>query len=129
MRGNIVMMLGRRLICILAALAMAGAVSACGGTGSVQAGPGLNCANYALHGAGRYHNEESVQVTVSNPAGHAAAYAVDVTLTGSATASSTLVTIDGSVPSHSSGQLSRKVLTAGPVQRCQVTRITAAGGS
>lgn len=119
----------RLMICVLAGLAMAGAVSACGGSGSVQAGPGLNCANYALHGAGRYHNEESVQVTVSNSADHAATYAVGVTLTGSAQASSTLVTIDGSVPSHSSGQLSRKVLTAGPVQRCQVTRITRAVGS
>lgn len=123
------MLRGRRLIFVLAAFGVTGALSACAGSASVQAGPGLNCANYTLHGSGRYHNEESVQVTVSNSADHAAVYAVDVTLTGPGKAPSTLVTIDGSVPSHSSGQLSRKVLTAGPVQRCQVTRITSQGGS
>lgn len=121
--------LARVLAAVLAGVVAGVVVSACSGSGTVQAGPGLSCANYALHGAGRYHNEESLQVTVSNPAAHPAFYAVDVTLTGPGKASSTVVTVDGSVASHTSGQLARKVLTAGPVQRCQVTRITSQGGS
>ena len=119
---------GYSLVSALLAVAAASLLSACGSSGPASASQGLSCTNYALHGTGQYHNEESVRVEVSNSTGHAAMYAVDVTLTGSrdgnASASSTVVTISGAVASHASGLLGRKVLTAGPIQRCRVTRIT-----
>lgn len=113
-------------------LGAACALSACGSP-SVPASPGVSCANYVLHGAGQYHNEESVRVRVSNSAAHALSYQVVVTLTGRrngpGTAATAQITISGSVAPRSSGELARKVLTAGPVERCQLTRVTSQGGS
>jgi ABC-type glycerol-3-phosphate transport system substrate-binding protein len=124
---------GKGLACVLIALAAVSGLSACGSSGPASASSGLSCSNYALHGTGQYHNEESVRVQVSNSTAHAALYAVDVTLTGSsggqAKSFSTLVTVSGAVASHQSGLLGRKVLTTGPVQRCRVTRITSQSGS
>lgn len=122
------MMRGYCLARGLVAVAAMGVLSACGSSGPVSASPGLSCSNYALHGTGLYHNEESVRVEVSNSTGHATRYAIDVTLTGSGAGTArppaTLVTVSGAVASHASGLLGRKVLTTGPIQRCRVTRIT-----
>jgi hypothetical protein len=116
------------LASVLAAVAAACTLSACGSSGPASASPGLTCSNYALHGTGNYRNEESVRVEVSNSTAHAAMYAIDVALTGSrdgaAKGSSTLVTVSGAVAPHASGLLGRKVLTAGPIQRCRVTHIS-----
>jgi hypothetical protein len=124
---------GYRLAAVLAGAALAATVSACGGTGQVASGPGVSCANYALHGTGRYHNELSVQATVANSTAHPARYAVDVALTvarsGSASTSAATVTIHGSVPPRTSAELSRKVLTAGAVQRCRIAHVARLGGS
>jgi hypothetical protein len=124
---------GCRLAAFLAALTLAGALSSCGGSDTAQSAPGLSCTNYALHGTGKYHDEVSVSVKVSNSTTHLARYAIDVALTashdGPGDAPSTHVTIHGSVASHASTELSRKVLTAGPVQRCRVTRTTRLSGS
>ena len=115
-----------RLVSLLVAVALVGALSACGGS-ALPAGS-ASCTNYALHGAGKYHNEVSVRVEVSNSTAHPARYAVDVALTAGrgapADAASTHVTIHGSVAAHASAELGRKVLTADPDQRCRVIRIT-----
>jgi hypothetical protein len=117
-----------RLVSLLVAVALAGALSACGGSASALPAGSVSCTNYALHGAGKYHNEVSVRVEVSNSTAHPARYAVDVALTAGrgapADAASAHVTIRGSVASHASAELGRKVLTAGPDQRCRVIRIT-----
>ena len=129
MRENIAVSRGYRPVSLLVAVTLAGALSACGGSSSVRSSPGVTCTNYALYGAGSYHNEVSVRVEVSNSTAHPARYAIAVELTtsshgGSGGASSARVTIRGSVPSHASAELGRKVLTAGPVQRCRAARIT-----
>lgn len=117
----------------LAAVALAGALSACGSSHSAQSGPGLSCSNYPLHGTGAYHNEASIRVEVSNSTAHPARYAIDVDLTashdGPGDASSTHVTIYGSVAPHASGELGRKVLTADPIRRCRIIRMTRQGRS
>jgi hypothetical protein len=119
---------GYALVGSLVAVALAGALSACGGSTSVQSSPGASCSNYPLHGAGSYHNEASIHVEVSNATAYPARYAIDVTLTaahdGPGGASAVHVTIHGSLGSHASGELGRKVLTADLIQRCQVTGIT-----
>jgi hypothetical protein len=133
MREAIAVLRGYRLAALLAAVTVAGALSSCGGSDSAQSAPGLSCTNYALHGTGKYHDEVSVSVKVSNSTTHLARYAIDVALTashdGPGDAPSTHVIIHGSVASHASTELSRKVLTADPVQRCRVTRTTRLSGS
>jgi hypothetical protein len=128
MRERIAVLRDHRLVSLLAAVALAGALSSCGSSNSAQSAPGLSCINYALHGAGKYHNEVSVRVKVSNSTTHLARYVVEVALTashdGPGDAPSTHVTIHGSVASHTSAELGRKVLTADAVRRCRVTRIT-----
>jgi hypothetical protein len=129
MRDPIAVLRGWRLAGLLAAVTLAGALSSCGSSDSAQSAPGLSCTNYALHGAGKYHNELSVRVEVSNSTTQLARYAIGVALTGSGGAPATNVTINGSVASHRSAELSRKVLTADTVQRCRVTRTTRLSGS
>jgi hypothetical protein len=134
MSVNIAVWRGYRPVCLVVAVTLAGTLSACGGSSSVQSSPGVTCTNYVLHGTGSYHNEVSVRVEVSNSTAHPARYAIDVELTtsshdGPGGASSSRVTIRGSVPSHASAELGRKVLTAGPVQRCRAPRITPLSGS
>jgi hypothetical protein len=128
MREKIVVLRGYRPASLLVAVTLASALSACGSSSSVLSGPGISCANYALQGTGRYHNETSVRVQVSNSTTHSARYAVEVILTashdGPGAAPATHVTIHGSIASHASAELSRKVLTAHAVRRCRVTRIT-----
>ena len=132
MREKIVMLRGYGLMSGLVAVFLISALSGCGGSASVQSSPGLSCSNYPLHGAGKYHNEASVRVEVSNSTAAPARYAIDVILTaaanGSAVTPSTLVTIHGSLASHASGQLSRKLLTTDAIQRCRVTHITQQSG-
>lgn len=133
MRGAIAVLRGHRLAALLAAVTVAGALSSCGNSDAAQSAPGLSCTNYALHGTGKYHDEVSVSVKVSNSTTHVASYAIDVALTashgGPGDPPATHVTIHGSVASHASAELSRKVLTAGPVQRCRLTRTTRLSGS
>jgi hypothetical protein len=128
MREKNAVLRGYGLVGCLAAVTLAGTLSACGGAAPVQSSPGASCSNYPLHGAGSYHNEASIRVEVSNATAHPARYAIDVTLTAaknaSGGASSMHVTIHGSLGSHASGELGRKVLTADLIQRCQVTSIT-----
>lgn len=134
MRERIAVLHGYRLTSSLVALILAGALSACGSSTSVQASPGVSCSNFPLNGTGKYHNEESVRVEVSNSTAHSARYAIDVDLTashdGPGDAPTTMVvTIHGSLASHASGELGRKLLTGDPIQRCRVTRITQQNGS
>jgi hypothetical protein len=129
MREKNAVLRGYGLVGCLAAVTLAGTLSACGGgPAPVQSSPGASCSNYPLHGAGSYHNEASIHVEVSNATSHPARYAIDVTLTAAKDASgaapSMHVTIHGSLGSHASGELGRKVLTADLIQRCQVTSIT-----
>jgi hypothetical protein len=125
------MLRGYRLVCSLVAVTLAGALSACGGSTSVQSSPGVTCSNYPLHGAGKYHNEASIRVEVSNSTAYPAHYAIDVDLTagqdGPGDAPATNVTIRGSLASHASGELDRKVLTGDPIQRCRIIRILRSG--
>lgn len=123
---------GNRLAGLLIAVSAATSLSACGGS-AVKSSPGVSCSNYALSGNGQYRNEASVRVQVSNSTTRAARYAVDVAITtshsGAGGAPSAHVTIEGSVAPHASAELGRKVLTAYPVQRCRLTRITRLSGS
>ena len=125
------MLLGYRLTPLLLAVMLAGVLSACGSSDSVVSGQGIRCGNYALQGSGKFRNEVSVRVKVSNPTAHPARYAVDVALTWGhdehGDAAAARVTIHGSVASHASAELARKVLTARPIRRCRVTRITRLG--
>ena len=117
-----------RLARALAAVILVSAATACGGgsPGSTSAAS-VSCANYAIHGAGEYHDEVWVRVSVRNTASAAGHYLIDVHLTGSDPAGATpdtQVTITGLVPAGSSAVLSRKVLATSQVQHCQVTRLT-----
>ena len=133
MRDPIAVLLGYRLTPLLVAVALASALSACGSSDSVVSGQGIRCGNYALQGSGKFRNEVSVQVEVRNPTAHPARYAVDVALTQShgehGDAAAMHVTIHGSVASHASAELARKVLTARAIRRCRVTRTTRLGRS
>ena len=108
---------------------LAGALSGCGGSNAVRSDPGSSCVNNALSGSGQYRNEVSVRVDVSNPATHRALYSVRLDLTTSGSAPPVQLTITGSVASHASATLARKVLTTGPVQACHVDRIVRLGPS
>jgi hypothetical protein len=133
MRKGIAVLLGYRLTPLLVAVALASVLSACGSSNSVVSGQGIRCGNYALQGSGKFRNEVSVRVKVSNPTAHPARYAVDVALAGShgehGDAAAINVTIHGSVASHASAELARKVLTARAIRRCRVTRVTRLGRS
>jgi len=129
MRETIAVLRGYGLVSALVAVTLVGVLSACGGgSTSVQSSAGVSCSNYPLHGTGKYRNEETIRVDVNNSTAYPARYAIDVDLTagqdGPAGASATYVTIRGSLASHASGELGRKVLTEGAIQRCRVTRIT-----
>lgn len=127
------MLLGYRLTPLLVAVTLASVLSACGSSNSVVSGQGIRCSNYALQSSGKFRNEVSVRVKVSNSTAHPARYAIDVALAGSqgehGDAAATRVTIHGSVASHASAELSRKVLTARAIRRCRVTRTTRLGRS
>jgi hypothetical protein len=130
----IVMPRAYRMAGLLVAAGLAGTLSACGGgSDAAQSAPGLSCVNYALQGSGAYHNEVSVKVNVRNATTHRARYVVRVDLTSSggqpASGPSGHVTINGSVASHASAVLARKVLTADRVQSCRVSRIIRLGRS
>jgi hypothetical protein len=129
MKERIAVLRGYGLAACLVAVILASALTACGGgSTSVQSSAGVSCSNYPLHGTGKYRNEETIRVEVSNSAAYPVRYAIDVDLTtgqgGPSDASVTYATIRGSLASHASGELGRKVLTVDPIQRCQVTRIT-----
>jgi hypothetical protein len=116
---------------LVAVAALAGTVTACGHSAGAPARSGVagvSCTNYALHGNGRYHDEVSVSVQVDNSTARRARYAIRVELSAShprpAGAPATEITIDGSVASRASGELGHKVLTAGPVRQCRVTRVS-----
>jgi hypothetical protein len=106
---------------------LAAALSGCGGSNAVRSDPGSSCVNNAVSGSGQYRNEVSVRVTVSNPAMHPALLSVRMDLAASGSAPPVQVTIAGSVASHASAVLARKVLTVGPVQTCHVVRIVRLG--
>lgn len=134
MRGMIAVLRGYRAAGVLVAVSMAGALGACGGgSNAAQSAPGLSCTNYALQGSGRYHNEVSVRVNVTNSTTHRARFAVRVDLTTSGappgSAPSVPVTINGSVASRASAVLARKVLTTDRVQGCRVARIIRLAGT
>lgn len=108
---------------------LAGALSGCGSSAGVRSDPGSSCVNIAVSGSGQYRNEVSVKVNVSNPATQRAFYSVRMDLTTSGSAPPAQLTITGSVPSHGSAVLARKMLTTGPVQACHVDRIVRLGPS
>jgi len=117
-----------RLASPLAAVILVGAATACGGgSASTTSASSVSCANYALHGTGKYRDEVLVRVSVSNTTSAGGHYVIDVDLTGSdppGAAPDTHVTITGLVPAGSSAVLSRKVLATSQVQHCQITRLT-----
>jgi hypothetical protein len=125
-------MLRQRRTGLLLAVVLAGAVSGCGHSGSAAAGKsgvsGVSCTSYALAASGKYRDEVSVKVQVSNTATRAARYAIDVEVESSspkaASDPSAQVTVSGSVAPRSSAELGHKVLTSGPVKRCRVTQVT-----
>lgn len=114
---------------LLVMVGLAAALSGCGGSNTVRSDPGSTCVNNAISGSGQYSNEVSVRVTVSNPAMHPARYSVRMDLTTGGSAPPVVFTITGSIGSHASSVLGRKVLTAGPVQACHVDRIVRLGQS
>jgi hypothetical protein len=117
----------RRAAIALVVIALAGGLSACSsGPDVAQSAPGLNCVNYALQGSGQYHNEVAVKVSVTNPTTQTASYTVRVGLTASSDPSDS-VTLTGSVASHRSAVLARRVLTTDRVQACRVDRIVRLG--
>jgi hypothetical protein len=120
---------GWRTASLLVVIGLAAVLSGCGGSNGVKADPGSSCANIAVSGSGQYRNEVSVKVNVSNPAAHPALYSVRMDLTTSGSAPPAQLTITGSVPSHGSAVLARKMLTTGPVQVCHVDRIVRLGPS
>jgi hypothetical protein len=124
---------GYRMVRFLVIAALAGALSACGGSDAAQSAPGLSCVNYTLHGAGAYRNEVSVRVDVRNSTTHRARFVLRVDLTTGdgqpASGTSRHVTINGSVAPGASAVLARKVLTADRVQGCRVSRIIRLGRS
>jgi hypothetical protein len=122
---------GYRPVVLLATVALAGTVTACGHSAAAPTSSGVagvSCTNYALHGNGRYHDEVSVSVQANNSTARSARFAVEVQLSVShpspADVTATEVTVHGSVASRSSVELGRKVLTSGPVKRCRVTRVS-----
>jgi hypothetical protein len=112
----------------LAAVVLAGGVSACSHSTAATSASGVSCTNYAIHASGRYHDEVWVRVTISNPTTKPARYAIDVDLSvrksqpGPAPAMH--VTINGLVAANTSAALGRKVLATDVVQRCRVTRLS-----
>lgn len=119
-----------RKIAVVIFVSAVSAVTACsgGGSGSTTSAPAVTCANYAIHGSGKYTDEVLVRVSVSNTTSQPANYTVGVGLTladpaGSA-APVTKVTITGLVAAKSSSELSRKVLTVSQVQHCQITGLS-----
>jgi len=123
---------GYRPAGLLAAVTLAGAMSACGP--STPAAPasggvaGVSCTSYALHANGTYHDEVSVRVKVNNSTSRTARYAINVEMSAShprpGDVTSTEVTIDGSVAAHTSVELGHKVLTSDPVKQCRITKVS-----
>jgi hypothetical protein len=117
-----------RLAGLLAAVILVATATACGGgSASTTSAPSVSCANYALHGTGKYHDEVWVRVSVSNTTSAAGNYVIDVNLTRpdpAGATSDTHVTITGLVPAGASAVLSRKVLATSQVQHCQITKLT-----
>jgi hypothetical protein len=114
---------------LLVMVGLAGVLTGCGGSSGVRSDAGSNCVHNAISGSGQYRNEVSVRVNVSNPAAHRAFYSVRMDLTTSGSAPPVQLTITGSVASHASAVLARKMLTTGPVQTCHVDRIVRIGQS
>lgn len=115
-----------RLARMLAVCVLAGAASGCGSSSQPTSAPGVSCTNYPIHASGKYRDEVAVQVAVSNATSSPARFVVTVDLASSKApgdGTATQVTIYGLVASHSSAELSRKVLTTGPVQRCRITKL------
>lgn len=121
---------GYRWTGLLAAVTLAGALGACGDSTSAAGSSrvlGVSCTSYALHANGKYHDEVSVLVKVSNSTTRTVRYAIDVEMSVShpnaKDAPARKMTIDGSVASHTSAELGHKVLMPDPVKQCRVTRV------
>jgi hypothetical protein len=114
------------LATLLSAAALTGALTACGGPASSTSASSVSCTNFAIHGTGKYQDEVQVRVSVSNTTPQPVTYTVDVDLTMADPAGSGTpamhVTVSGLVAAKSSADLSRKVLSIGKVQHCQITR-------
>jgi hypothetical protein len=112
----------------LAAMVLASVMSACGGSAGTPSASTVSCANYAIHGSGKYRDEVWVQVSVSNTSSNAVNYVVDVNLTAADPKGSTTtpahITVSGLVAAKSSAELSRKVLTVSQVQHCVITGLS-----
>jgi hypothetical protein len=113
----------------LTAVLLAGAVAACSGPASSSAtASSVSCANYAIHGTGKYHDEVWVRVSVSNRTPKSVNYSINVNLTAADPAGSAApamqVAITGLVAAETSAQLSRKVLSVSQVQHCEITHLT-----
>jgi hypothetical protein len=121
----------RRVASVLVVATLAGAVAACGGAGSTESGSSkissVSCDNYAIHADGAYHDEVSVQVTVSNSTNRAVSYTVSVEMKaeepGRGDVPFRSVTVAGLVGSHTSAPLGHKVLTTAPVTSCRVIHV------
>jgi hypothetical protein len=111
---------------LLSAAALAGALAACGSPASGLSAPSVSCANYAIQGTGKYHDEVQIKVSVSNSTPQPVTETVDVDLTMADPAGSGAptmhVSLTGLVAAESSADLSRKVLSLGKVQHCRITR-------
>lgn len=112
----------------LAAMVLATVMSACGGSASTPSASTVSCANYAIHGSGKYRDEVWVQVSVSNSSSIAVNDVVGVNLIPAdpkgSTTKSAHITVRGLVAAKSSTELSRKVLTVSQVQHCVITGLS-----
>ena len=126
MKAKLLVSRHHRLAAFLLGITLTGAVSACGGSTPVVSAPGVSCTNYAIHASGRYQDEVSVRVEVSNTMSRPAHFAVDVELSTSHTPGQAplQVTIDGLIASRSSAELARKILTTDPVQKCRIAKLS-----
>jgi hypothetical protein len=113
--------------CLVAGFVAITAV-ACSGSPGSSPSASVTCTSYPLHGAGPYHAEVQVKVSISNNTSGPANYLADVVLAGAGSAagsdSDILVTVSGLVPASSSGTLSRKVLTAQKARHCEIRRLS-----
>jgi hypothetical protein len=110
---------------LLSAAALTGALTACSSSASGMSAPSVSCTNFAIHGAGKYHDEVQILVSVSNTTPQPVTDTIDVDLTMAGSAGSGTpamrVAITGLVAARSSADLSRKVLSVGQVQHCRIT--------
>jgi hypothetical protein len=103
---------------------LAVALAACSDQARPSAAPAVACASYPIQGAGAFHDEVRVTVTVTNAASAPANYQADVTIAlASPAVGSMHVTVAGLIPAGASGTLSRKVLTASKARTCTISHL------